>query len=749
MSDVLVFVPKHELDFQKNYADFIAFTKNELTLFADHEFKSPEGTQKGWDCDKWSWVTTRGNKITIVFGNTVHYSKHIPYKQPFSDFAKAFVRYQLSLNHKESVGWASSLVRLYNGLKENAAYNERSVIDIMSLNNTVINSIEEQIRNSGLSTGSKFNIGISLKNVLKFIKDKRFKLDLQEWSNPFPRPSETRIKLDEESRKEEQDKCPSDYQMLQVADAFHKAKTPRQKFLTSLCVMMMCQPSRSVELKGLTFNSLQQSDKGRWYIMWHPAKGGDPVRKWVPKLLEEVVQQAFDRLVDISAPARAAVKFAHENPNVFLVHDQCITPTDFSQEKPLTYNQFAKAMSFKTGKDNKGTNISWVTYGSKILWLNKLISGLNGVSDWNKNLYEGYTLLPNNEAVHRYSKEPIGTAIRFPSYADLRSAIDEKYKKQGFPNYGDVKLWDCITLIRDNEFHKNLKVKPFSWVLVGHTMISDAIGSQRGNGKNKMQSIFDELGITDEDGSPLRLTSHQFRHWLNTKLKLAGEEDWLIAKWSGRADIEQNKAYDGRTQEQKSRLTKRIGLVTSSEGVMTITQANQFLSLYTSESPPPAIVLHDLGLPVSLKSLGIDRSGVAQFTGLGFCVHNYAESPCVKNGDCVVCSDHECLKGLPNTLEELKNLESLYDEQLEDAKVKAGDSVFGADRWVTASGFRLAKIKTIISNLEDPNRPDGTIVRVPDELDPSPVKRSLNIDEQNVIPTFDLTALALSDMEKS
>tara|TARA_Y100000589_G_scaffold283399_1_gene281450 strand:- start:6878 stop:7207 length:330 start_codon:yes stop_codon:yes gene_type:complete len=101
-----------------------------------------------------------------------------------------------------------------------------------------------------------------------------------------------------------------------------------------------------------------------------------------------------------------------------------------------------------------------------------------------------------------------------------------------------------------------------------------------------------------------------------------------------------------------------------------------------------------------------------------------------------------------NQQEELKNLEKLYEEQLEDAIVKAGDKVFGADRWVTALGFRLSKIKTIITMMEDPNTPDGTPIRIPDELDPSPVKRSLNIDEQNVIPTFDLTALALSDMEE-
>jgi hypothetical protein len=245
MSDVLVFTPKHKLDYQKNYADFIAFAKNDLTLFGDYEFNTPLGTQKGWECDKWSWGTARGKKLTIVFGNSVNHSKYIPFKQPFADFAKAYVRYEQSLNHKDSTAWASSLVWVYNALEENAAQNDRSDVDIMHLNNTVINRVEEQIKNSKLGAGGKRNIGLSFERVLKFIRDKRFKLDLQDWSNPFPRPSDSRIKLDEESRKEEVEKCPSDYQMLQVADAFHKAKTPRQKYFSSLCVMLMCQPSRN------------------------------------------------------------------------------------------------------------------------------------------------------------------------------------------------------------------------------------------------------------------------------------------------------------------------------------------------------------------------------------------------------------------------------------------------------------------------------------------------------------------------
>lgn len=61
MSNVLLFTPKHQIDFQKNYDDFIAFAKNDLSLFEDIQFKTPEGIiQNGWECDKWSWKTEKG-----------------------------------------------------------------------------------------------------------------------------------------------------------------------------------------------------------------------------------------------------------------------------------------------------------------------------------------------------------------------------------------------------------------------------------------------------------------------------------------------------------------------------------------------------------------------------------------------------------------------------------------------------------------------------------------------------------------
>jgi hypothetical protein len=730
MSNILVFTPQHKLDCQRNYDDFIAFTKNELTLFEDFEFKTPNGLQKGWACDKWSWPNQKGKNLTIVFGKSHSRSKYDPYKAPFSDFAKAYVRYQQSIDFKFATVWASSLALIHEELEKSAIMNGRPSVDIMDIDNATINAIENNILASqSLAAGAKRNTAASLQSVLAFLKDMRFKLGLQEWKNPFSRPADTKIKLDKESRKAEEDKCPSDYQMLQVAEAFRSAETPEQKYFTSLCVMLMCQPSRSVELNGLTIHSLQRSSEGRLYLMWNPAKGGDPVRKWVPKLLEDVVTQAFERLIEISAPARKAAKFAYENPGMFMIHDKCSTPAGFPQDQYLTYPQFANAMALQTGRAANGSTLSWNKCAT-LKWFNALFNRLNNTTDWRREKLGGLTLKPNNEVFEKNGRVPIDVGLVFPTYADLRAVVDEQYITEGFPNYGTRPIWECLTLVRENEFHKTFTTKEFSWVTVGHGMISDAIGSERLDGK---ESVFDQLGITDEDGARLRITTHQFRHWLNTKLMLAGEEDWVIARWSGRADIKQNRAYDGRTPEQRSRQLNLIGRVPSGGQELTVGIVSNALSEFSKETPPPAIILHDLGLPIALKGLGLDRTGVAQFSGLGYCVHNYAESPCLKNNDCISCSEHVCLKGLPHTLEELHNLMKLHDEQLTEARKNEAGSVFGAGRWVEALSFKLAKVKTIISVLENPSTPEGAAIRVPSELDPSIVRRSFGVTAKDGI----------------
>ena len=50
---------------------------------------------------------------------------------------------------------------------------------------------------------------------------------------------------------------------------------------------------------------------------------------------------------------------------------------------------------------------------------------------------------------------------------------------------------------------------------------------------------------------------------------------------------------------------------------------------------------------------------------------------------------------------------------------------FGADRWISNLWWRLTHIKTKIKFLENSEIPNGSLLRMPDEYDPSPVKLAL------------------------
>ena len=83
------------------------------------------------------------------------------------------------------------------------------------------------------------------------------------------------------------------------------------------------------------------------------------------------------------------------------------------------------------------------------------------------------------------------------------------------------------------------------------------------------------------------------------------------------------------------------------------------------------------------------------------------------------------MKGLPGKLESIKRLEKQVEILFAKAKKAAGETVFGADRWVTHYGWKLAHIRTQRAILEDESVANGTIIRVPEDHDPSPIERTM------------------------
>lgn len=673
MNNVLIWLPKHIQEGQKNLDEFIGFARDELTLYSDQE----DEYGKGWFAGKWK--TTHERSMAMVFGYSVNpYKIDRLFEAPFIDLAKAFVRQQQTIQESKSVGDWLYVFRVLHDLLKEAKSNQP--VSIMSLDENIQKRFEEQIALSNLSDKKKYHFGGKFEDLCKWLIEKEILPNLLGWKNPFNRGRDKIEQLDDESKKWREERCPTMHQMLSLADCFARAVTVKDQFYTSVLVLLCFAPGRGDEINNLTINSLQEED-GRYYVSWYSGKGYGDTKKWVPTVMVEIVKEAFQRLIEIGKPARDAAKFAFDNPDQFMLHEDCITTPEFDEGAPLTVAQFAKAMGLNHLSHSGGT-LRWQNFSQK--W----IVDLRKTGDI--------------------------------TYKRLGKLVQEQYKTKSWPKNPKTgrPVWENLCLVRENELHEDFQLKKFSWNSVSVNQINDQLGKRI---KNK-STLWERFGIKDEDGSEISITSHQLRVWLNTHAMNGGMDDYLLAMWSGRADVTQNRAYDGRTESEKDRLKNKVMEI-------------------DHKSPPTALALFSKRLPVPLPSLGVNREGVADFTGIGFCVHNFAQTPCTKAGECITCKEHVCMKGLPDTIENLEQMELLITEQLESAKAAATDLTFGADRWVTHLGWKLAHIRTIIENLKNPDVPNGSIIRIPVAHDPSPTRRALNAKGQ----TTELNSIAIDN----
>jgi hypothetical protein len=400
--------------------------------------------------------------------------------------------------------------------------------------------------------------------------------------------------------------------------------------------------------------------------------------KWVPKDLEHVVIAAYEKLIEIGRPAREAAKYVFDSGNKFYRHKECITPQGFPEDGMLSTLEFAHAMCFgektigdiRNASKDESSDRAWSLVGAKSSqWVQRLL-------------------------VHGK-----------PTYKRLGEFVVDKYRTQYWPNFSEngQPVWNSLLLLRDQEFHGKFSPRLNSWRLPSVNELNAQISS-RDKLKTPPETIFQRMGYANEDGTPIRLTSHQIRVWLSTNAERGGMDSWKLAQWAGRARVDDNRHYDLRTTEE--RLSNARAVIGHQE-------------------KPSVLDAIKSNLPVSYKDLGINRLGVADVTEYGMCTHDYAMSPCIKAGECMTCKEHVCIKGMPKTAERIESLAIMVGSQLEKARTDETNEVFGADRWVTHLGWKLAHLRAQLGLMKSEKTPKGAVLRMPPEHDPSPIKRAL------------------------
>jgi len=306
-------------------------------------------------------------------------------------------------------------------------------------------------------------------------------------------------------------------------------------------------------------------------------------------------------------------------------------------------------------------------------------------------------------------------------YEGALAAIDD-YGGTWWPFLDERKtLSTCkaLCLHRKNEFSRDRSVEIDSWRLPDANEVNKRLGA------GATSSIFDRLGLKAPDGGRIKLTSHQSRHWLSTLSERAGMDDYTLAQWAGRTKVSDNRHYDHRSPQER------------------LEAARELLPV----QPAPLLDRIKQRQPVTYQELGVDRLGTAKATLYGMCVHDYAMTPCQKQRECMTCKEHVCIKGDHITLDRIRLLEAQTEALLLKAQAAHVDGDFGADRWADNHKWKLAHVRAMRMSLEHPGVPEGTVLRVPEGHDPSPVRRALmdlGVVEVDSLKVFSPKAIPLA-----
>lgn len=663
--DNLIYFPSEKI--QSPYSEikrFIDFVKQLSELNEDIRFH--ENYWKG----EVNFVKTGISSKDRSPENLLHHS--------ILEFAKAYVKYQRIKSKLKTQDTILSIRAI-----EQICLDRYGEVDLTKL---VIADFDLAAENAkeNYKASSAYHVGRQLKILLDFLRQLKI-VALPEWKNPIKKPADKSIVLDEESEEHRASKLPDEDAIFALADIFSRKDSElsdRDIFVTSAVSLLLAAPERASELFFLKHNciheeevqTLSKSSLGLVAdasniekvlgIRWYAQKNYGYDIKYIPSVMIPTVKRAVERLITMSEKPRY-LAYLLETSEKFPRHELC---PDVADNKLLSCVEVLRAMGFDE-------SLYSTTRNARMAALSFL--RVRGIPS------EDYVV----------------------SLEDLNKILRSRLPK-GFPyvpfrtgNGVQVKWSEALFCCFANQFDK---VKPtiLSELWMPHIVtlnedLSPTKKKKRGTDELiNVQSIFQRWGYGDYS-----VSTHQFRHLLNTIANTNGMDSMLLAKWSGRADMKQNRVYDHTSVEDRN-----FGLIEM--------QKNEVGTVNTDST-----FTFQIATPRTLQELNTKTTLSMHTTEFGLCTHSYIDEPCLKYRNCLNCTEHVCIKGDEEKKKRLQD--RLRKEKILWAKDKEAVSknVTGATVWLGTRELTIKRCEQLIALLDDPNILDGTPLSLPPSED--------------------------------
>lgn len=658
------YLPNENLTAEEILSDFINMAKNQLEIF---------GKDLLFMLDIWDITKTnpgkQNTKQNIVFSNLknskefakVSVNNIVPMREPFLSFAKAYLRYKQAMEPIKSFPPLVASMRVL----------EQALIEMTQSANPV--NITTDVLNRAIAIGKEnftdavvYRQGAFLQKVAEFISEKRISEIPINWKNIAKRPSDTQ-RVGKKADDKRNEKMPSKRALEALPEIFFKANEPKDVLITSIIAILFGSPNRIGEVLLLQeyCEVIQKSSNGKeqYGLRWYPEKGAEPMIKWIIPSMVDTVRKAINQIRELTKKAREVAKWYEKNPN------------DLYLPKKLEYLRAKRIINSQEA--------SLIIFGEQVKYSMTSIYktlGLKYEIEIIKN--SGYKSSPRKE-----------TRV---SFKDLEKAIIKSLPKD-FPYINKEKGFkysETLLIQRVNEYNyqKSTILPSINDFDIG--FINDALGSREGIVKS---SIFDKYGYKESNGDSIKVTTHQFRHYLNTLAQKGGASQLDIAKWSGRKEVSQNRAYDHISADEMLLLVQDavgnenmlLGQLSNIEGIK-----------------KKVVISRDEYLQLKVKT--------AHKTDFGVCIHDFSMMPCQLHMNCLNCTEQICMKGDKNSNDRIRQRKIEVQEALEIAKKAQEEGHVGANRWIKHQSIELEKLTQLCDIFDNENIEDGILIQISD-----------------------------------
>jgi hypothetical protein len=677
MSNVVALLPRPGHDASRNFVELISFYKQ----------NSPFKSKENWDWDSVYWDVKgicktqsrkAGYELFLYFSRDNQKGANVKTSraemQPFrhselADVLKCHVT-ALQIESKKDAGTLQIWINTYRYL-DNVLSKSRKPIADLSVNDFRLAELEAQ---KCLAASTFYRIGSKLEGICKFINQKslaKHKIKFRKVAKRTETHTSSDSRIDHQSVNDRALKLPSKNSLIAVATLSNTELKGDDALFQSMVEIMFATGLRFDEIVSLDKDCLYKKEIEERNVLtgmqnvfivheirYRAKKGGGYRTKTISESLVPIVTKGIQTAIKMLKPVRDVI----------------------SAVKQYDYDYFPLLNDEEVSIADAWRLLGWSSNSNFQTYLRKRNVTINcPVIDIDGKQIQLATFLPAN------LKE---------STADLAGESMSKLWNLVKEITVADKLEDMLFVTQHQRHHSKKTTEPWKFTLITHTQISDFIAGRPDMG---VKSVFERYNLMFED-QPVRLTSHQFRHFLSTMLELSDTvSDIEVARYFGRKYLGDNAAYN-HTNKAK-RVMDHSGDIIASTGVSS-EQAKEAAILFTLVDKEEA-----------LSTIGDLTTTL--ITSIGLCQHDYNDSPCGKHYACLRgCAEYYRVKGSKSEIDEVTRIHIQQLQHVKSAKEAVNEEFHNANNWLISHQELLEGCETALSLEKDEKIAVGERVQV-------------------------------------